>query len=401
VHKRHIVSSGERTAYVLVDALRYELGLELLDALRNDHPEVDVTPAVASAPTITPVGMASLMPGAEFGIRLELTDHESLEVVVDGNRIRGVPERLALLRATHGEVVDLTLSDVFESAETELGKRIGGAKLVVLRSQEIDAAFESGEMAAWSYVKSLRDLLARAVARLRAAGIERFVIAADHGFLILSREVGSSRVIQAPGGVGVLHRRCWVGKGGSAPEATVRVPLDQLGVQGGLDLVVPRGLAIFAAGGARRFFHGGLSPQELIIPVIVVRAAQAPEPMATVQVEVVGGRVTTGVFSARLALTPNLFAEEAVVRIVAKNRAGHEVARVVTGEGYEEATGAVRLRPAGVPDAVQVVTLQVVAPLTKGDRVTLEAYDWRTDRLLAKSRPADVATDVTVGDDRD
>jgi hypothetical protein len=77
------------------------------------------------------------------------------------------------------------------------------------------------------------------------------------------------------------------------------------------------------------------------------------------------------------------------------------VARVVTGEGYEEATGAVRLRPAGVPDAVQVVTLQVVAPLTKGDRVTLEAYDWRTDRLLAKSRPADVATDVTVGDDRD
>lgn len=135
--------------------------------------------------------------------------------------------------------------------------------------------------------------------------------------------------------------------------------------------------------------------------MIVVRAAQAPEPMATVQVGVVGGRITTGVFSARVGLTPSLFAPEAFVRIVAKNRSGQAVARVVTGEGYDEATGAIHLKSSSTPGAVQVVTLQVLAPLTRGERITLEAYDWGTDRLLAKSRPADVVADVMVGDDLD
>lgn len=401
VHKAQVAPAKERTAYVLVDALRYELGLELAEALRPDHAEVEVTAAVASPPTITPVGMASLMPGAELGIRLELTDRDSLEVVVEGNRVRGVAERLALLRAAHGEVADLTLSDVLESDERALAGRIGEARLVLLRSQEIDEAFESGEMAAWGYVKTLRDLLARALARLRSAGIERFVLAADHGFLILSREVGSSRVIDRPGGRGALHRRCWVGKGGQTSESALRVPLEELGVEGGLDLVVPRGLAIFAAGGARRFFHGGLSPQELVVPVIAVRTAAAAAATSTVRAEVVGGRITTGVFSAGLALDPNLFAGEAVARITARDRAGREVARVVAGQGYDEATGTIRLRADLPSGGQQVVTLQVLEPLAKGDRVALEVYDSRTDRLLGKSKPAEVATDVRVGDELD
>jgi len=401
VHKAEVAPAKERTAYVLVDALRYELGLELAEALRHDHPEVDVTAAVASAPTITPVGMASLMPGAELGVRLDLTGSESLEVLVEGNRIRGVPERLALLRAARGEVAGLTLSDVLESDERALAGRIDGAKLVVLRSQEIDEAFESGEMAAWAYVKTLRDLLARAVARLRAAGIERFVLAADHGFLILSREVGSSRVIERPGGRGVLHRRCWIGEGGKTSPSTIRVPLEELGVGGGLDLIVPRGLGIFPTGGARRFFHGGLSPQELLIPVIAVRTAAAPPATSIVRLEVVGGRITTGVFSAGVALDPNLFAEEAVARITARNRAGKEVARVVAGQGYEESTGTIRLQTDLASGAQQIATLQVVKSLAKGDRVTLEVYDSKTDRLLGKSRPAEVATDVRVGDELD
>ncbi len=401
VHKRHVAPVKERTAYVLVDALRYELGLELAEALRRDHREVDVTAAVASAPTITSVGMASLLPGAELGIRLELTERDTLEVLVNGIRIRGVPERVALLRATHGEVADLTLSDVVDSDVDALKERIHAAKLVLLRSREIDEAFESDEIAVWAYVKDLRDLLARALARLRVAGIERFVLAADHGFLILSRRLGSSRVIEPPGGRGVLHRRCWVGRGGQTSGSALRVPLGELGVEGGLDLVVPRGLAIFAAGGARRFFHGGLSPQELVVPVIAVRTDAATATDSTARAEVVGGRIVTGVFSVLLELDPNLFSEEVMARITARNGAGKEVARVVDGEGYEEESGVVRLRADRPSGEQQIVTLKVVESLAKRDRVTVEVYDSKTDRLLGKSTPAEVATDVRVGDELD
>lgn len=396
VHARQLGASREKTAYVLVDALRYELGLELADVLRRDHPEVDVVPTIASAPTITAVGMASLLPRAELGVRLELGDRDELEVVVGGTRVRTVPDRLALLRAAHGEVMDFTLSDVLEADERELSEKVAAAKLVVLRSQEIDEAFETGEVTAWTYVKTIRDLLARALARLRTAGVERFVLASDHGFLILSRELGSSRVIDDPGGRGVVYRRCFVGKGGATQPGTMRVRLADLGMESDLDLVVPRGLAIFRTGGARRFFHGGLSPQELLVPTIVVRTGPATGVTLPVHVEVPGERVTTGVFSAKLVSKPNLFSEVVHTRVVARC-GGKEVARLVAGQGFNEATGAVDLGA----NAVQIVTFRVVERLRKGDRVTVEVYDSRTDRLLGKSNPAGVTVDLSVADEFD
>jgi hypothetical protein len=401
IHKDLLSRSDEATAYFFVDALRYELARELADSLRGIRSDVEamVTPAVASAPTITPVGMASLLPRAERGVRLALSARGALEVSIDGSPVRNVQDRVGLLRAAHGEVADLLLTEVFDWGEEDLRTRIGSAPLVVVRSQEIDEVFESDHTAAaWRYVKEIRTLIVRAVARLAAAGVGRFVISADHGFLILSRRLGAAREIDPPGGEGELHRRCWIGRGGAASESALRLSLASVGTESDLDLIVPRGLAVFRAGGARRFFHGGVSPQELLVPVITVRMPVVPaHPRPTVGVEVAGNRISTGVFSATLTLPPNLFAEELRVRMVARDRAGRDVARPVAGEGFEEQAGSVRLAGA----ERQVVTFRITESLPKGERVTVDVYDVETDRLLAKSRPAEVVTLVTVGDELD
>lgn len=387
-------ADGGLTAYIWVDALRYELAAELVEALRRIHGEVDLRAAVATPPTITKVGMASLLPRAEWGLRLELSSKGDIEVFVDGNPTRTVQERLSLVRAAQGDIAEFLLTDLFDSSEKELRDQIRSARLIVVRSQEIDEAFESDHTAAaWRYVKEIRDLLVRAVARLRAAGVERFVIVADHGFLVLSRPLGAERTIESPGGEAELHRRCWVGRGGATPPATLRLPLAQFGVAGDLDLVVPRELAMFAAGGARRFFHGGLSPQELVVPVIAFRAHTTGGSVGRkIAVRIAGGRITTGVFSASLDFQPDLFTTELRVRVSARSRSEVEVARVVAGEGYDEQTGSVRLRTGGP----QVITFLVTTSLSKGDRVTLHVYDADTDRLLAKSQPAEVVTAIGV-----
>jgi hypothetical protein len=394
IFKTHVAPGDGVIAYIWVDALRYELGQELADALRGTHPEVDVSAAVATPPTITPVGMASLLPRAERGVRLALSSGGAIDVVVDGIAARTVQDRLGLVRAAKGEVAEFLLTDLFDWSEKDLRGRIGSARLVVVRSQEVDEAFESDHTAAaWRYVKELRDLLVRATARLAAAGVERFVIAADHGFLVLSRPLGPERIIEAPGGEGESHRRCWVGRGGSTSPSALRLSLSEFGVAGDLDLVVPRGLAMFAAGGARRFLHGGLSPQELLVPVITIRAhVTLPPSSRKVALRVAGDRITTGVFSASLSFEADLFTTELEVRVSARNRGGAEVAKIVAGEGYDEQTGSVRLR-GGAP---QIITFRVTTSLNKGDRVILQAYDADSDRLLAKSKPADVVADVGV-----
>ena len=115
-------------------------------------------------------------------------------------------------------------------------------------------------------------MLQTAVAKLLHAGIQRVVITADHGFLAV-RQLGEEPKIDKPStGTGELHRRAWIGRGGTASESTVKVPLAAFGIGGDLDIIAPRGLGVFASGGGLQFFHGGLSPQELIVPVITVTA---------------------------------------------------------------------------------------------------------------------------------
>ncbi|MCL6509018.1 MAG: PglZ domain-containing protein, partial [Bryobacteraceae bacterium] len=394
IHKTYVAPGEAVTAYIWVDALRYELGQELADALRETHPGVDLSPAVATPPTITPVGMASLLPREERGLNLSLSSKGEVEVFVDGIPVRTVQDRLNLVRAAHGEVVEFVLTELFDRGEKDLRQRIGSARLVIVRSQEIDEAFESDHTAAaWGYVNGILDLLVRATARLAAAGVERFVIASDHGFLILSRPLGPERTVEPPGGEGELHRRCWVGRGGMVSPSGMRFPLADLEVAGNLDLVVPRGLAMFGVAGARRFLHGGLSPQELLVPVIVVRAPVAVAPKGgKVTARIAGDRITTGVFSASLAFEADLFTHERRVRLSARNRRGMQVATLVAGEGYEEETGSVRL----CGSSPQVITFRITAPLARGDQVTVHVYDSDTDRLLATSGPAQVVTDVEV-----
>jgi hypothetical protein len=408
VHREQVAKADRPTAFVLVDALRYELGLELAEVLREVYiagPQdtlgpagsVEVSAAVASAPTITPVGMASLLPGAELGIGLDLTAG-SLTVSVGGTPVRGVPDRIALLRAAHGEVVDLPLADVVTQLDRELRERLTNARLVLVRSQEIDDVLETDHAAAWRYVKEICRLLRQAIARLTAAGIDRFVLAADHGFLILSRPLGPARVIEDPGGERELHRRCWIGRGGMTPQATLRLPLTAVGISGDLDLLVPRGLAIFGTPGARRFFHGGLSPQELLIPVITVSTRAAAQTEAAVTVRVPGDRVTTGVFSAVLTVKPSLFsAGDLYLRISVRDTAGREVARPVAGD-YRQVGDLLVLQGGYAAGTQAVLTFRVTESLRKGDRIRLEVYHGASDRLLGTGQ-AQVAAEVMVGDE--
>ena len=303
VHDRFVATSSGRTAYVWVDALRYELGVELADSLRQITEKVQIHAAVAAAPTITLVGMANLLPGAVSGLKLGL-DGEHLQVTVAGTRVSTVGHRRDLLRARHGSVADLDLNQASQKGEKALANAIGGADLILIRSQEVDSAGESGLLSvAWSHFQTVINLLANVIARLAQCGVDRVVITADHGFIALSQSLGAHQTVDAPAGaVGTTKRRVFIGRGGIPNQATVRIPLASCGIPGDLDLIVPRGLAVFRAGGGRQFFHGGLSPQELIVPVIVVDLTRAPEPQKLqVGITVAGKRVTTGVFGATLS----------------------------------------------------------------------------------------------------
>lgn len=397
-HSRLVSKGGGLTAYMWVDALRFEIGNELAEALQKVCAKAEISYAVASVPTITPVGMASLCPGADVGLGIELDARRRMVVKVGDKEIKAVDDRKNLLRAAHGELVDFPLSDVVGRGEKELGKMISGAALVLVRSQEMDVAGESGMLAlTWTGLDEIKDQIVHAVARLGQAGVSRFVIAADHGFVVLSRALRTDRVVEAPvGGTGDLHRRSWVGRGAATTPSTLRLALGEAGVKSDLDLIVPRTLAVFAKPGTRQFFHGGLSPQELLVPVIVAATEPSVAPKGRrVTVTVAGNRLTTGAFSVTISFDPDLFTSELEVRAVARRRADKsKVARAVSGEGFDTAAGIVGLSA----DRYNVLTFQLTANLSRGEEVEIAVLDARTDRELGSTTVA-ASTAISVEED--
>ncbi len=64
-----LADQGRKCGYIWVDALRYELGAEL-EKLLSEESTVELKPALAQLPTITIVGMASLLPAADAKLTL-------------------------------------------------------------------------------------------------------------------------------------------------------------------------------------------------------------------------------------------------------------------------------------------------------------------------------------------
>lgn len=258
-------------AYFLVDAMRFEMGVELSERLPKSS-EVSVRAAVGALPSITPIGMAALQPGASASFSV-IEQGGKLGARIDDSFLPDLVARKKHAATRVPKLVDLALDELLSLQPSKLAKKLEGAQVVVVRSQEIDHAGETGfTFQARQVMDTVIDNLARAIRKLAAAGIEHAVVSADHGHLFFANDRDESMRTDAPGGDTVeLHRRCWIGRGGATPAGCVRVPAASLGYASDLDLVFPAAAGVFKSGGDLAFHHGGPSLQEMVIPVLTVR----------------------------------------------------------------------------------------------------------------------------------
>ena len=276
VFARHVAPAiaGGKTAYVLVDALRFEMARELAASLGESW-HAELIPAIGTAPTITPVGMGALLPGAERGLSLVDTGR-GLAPEIAGQTLKDRKDRIAYLKSKLDGLVDIKLDELVP-ARKATREKVKAARTVLVTSQEIDLLGEGDNIPqAREFMDSALGKLARAFRTLADLGVQKIIVAADHGYLF-GEELDTDTTLDAPGGQTVdLHRRVWVGKGGRADAEVLRVSSQALNLGGDLELATPFGLAGFAVPGGRTYFHGGLSLQELIIPVLTLAPQATP-----------------------------------------------------------------------------------------------------------------------------
>lgn len=334
------VLSHQRVAYVWVDAMRFEMAHELGQTLGAGY-QVEWVPAVATLPTITLLGMAALCPGAHEG--LAVTEKKgTLVLTVAGRSLRDRKDRVELVKANvGGRVVDLYLREL-QKPTRSVQESVRGASLVLVTSQEIDRYAEQGEDEhARAVMEKVLLQLKRAIRNLVALGVGAIILTADHGFLF-GEALAEEMMINPPGGQTLaLERRVWIGRGGSASESYFQLAAADLGLAGDLEFAFPVSTAIFRGRGSRSYFHGGISLQEIVIPVMTVRAAVAAPttgPAMGFRLSMDRLRITSRLFSVAVEFEPDLMHSCPVVRCVARAH-GREVGHVVAAEyGLREGT---------------------------------------------------------------
>jgi hypothetical protein len=259
------------TAYFVVDALRFEMADELHRSIGSPPASVVLLSArLAELPTVTEVGMNVLAPVAVDGkLRPAVRDDailgfDSGEFRVDGPDSR---RRAMLLRANGRACPWLTLDEVEAEELVKLRRTVEQTQLLVVHSTEIDEAGESG--AGLAVFDRMIARLRGAWQRLREAGVRRFVITSDHGFLLHDDRSGA---VQPRGRPSDPKRRHLLTSVGADHPGELRVALADLGYLGtSAHAVFPETTAVFDTGRrVQRFVHGGNSLQERVVPVLTI-----------------------------------------------------------------------------------------------------------------------------------
>ena len=389
-----------KVAYVWVDALRYEMARELGRLLKDDF-EVAIQPALGTPPTITEIGMAALLPKAHASAKVVSVGGGKLALEIDGTVIRDRKERVAFLKEHAGvSVFEAKLDDLLPKPSKKTADGIQGAQLVLITSQEIDELGEQNNSSqARLQVDGVLGHLRRGVRVLANHGVKTIILVADHGHWFADK-ISEDMKIDAPGGKAEdLHPRVWVGIGGTSAPSFLRMPLNMLGVESDLDLATPWNFACFKSkGGGNAYFHGGLSPQELIIPVMtLVGSAQGASLASGLTWTLLPGstKLTTRFFSVQIGgQQTGLFgAEVPQVRIEIRANKKCVSTPISASYGYEDSTGEIALKISD-KDSKRIesntVTVMISEEITQ-KTVSVVLLDASTGNELAKIDGIEVA----------
>ncbi len=338
---------GRRTAYLMIDALRYELGVALEKQLSEDGP-VELRAAYAQLPSITLVGMPSLLPGALAGLSLAL-ENECMVPKLNDVSVATVPQRMDVLRKRYGDrFQDIRLDD-FVRGKPKIANTID---LLVLRSTEIDSQLENNPETTLSLIPRSLQQIRIALHKLRGLGFKDAIIVTDHGFF-LNAHADAGDVCLKPQGHWPItaHDRIMLGNGISDSHSLV-IPAERLGIRGDFtQAALPRTMAPYRGG--HLYFHGGASLAEAVVPVLIARLdTKAHAVGGEIRIEIAykngARRITTQAPVIEIsASSDDMFARDLTIEILieAQDSAGNVVGEPRAGPDSNPATGTLTLTP--------------------------------------------------------
>lgn len=299
------LNKQKKVFVIISDALRFEIGEELLGLIRKeDRYDATIEPVLSMLPSYTQLGMAALLPNKE----LSIAEDETATVIVDGQASQGTANRKKILnQAISPRATAIQSKDLLILNNDDCRTLIKDHDVVYVYHNRIDSTgdkrdteervFEAAE-------ETLQDVI-KLIKKLTSANANNLLVTSDHGFIYQDRAIDESDFSDAePTGSKILFRdRRFILGNGLVEQAGLRkFTSEEVNLSGNIEIQIPKSInRLRLKGSGSRFVHGGASLQEVVVPVIQINKKRQSDTSA-VDVDILKG-ASAVITSGQLAVT--------------------------------------------------------------------------------------------------
>lgn len=262
-----IKDEDNRIFVIISDAFRYEVAASLAEQLRREtQSKVALRSCAGIFPTVTKFGMAALLPHKELTV--EERSSGGLQVLADGMSTEA-GNRDKVLKTANRNSVALKYTDIAPMKRAERSALVKGMDVVYIYHDKVDEASHTSDSMVFpacdDAIEEIKNIVR--IIRNEFSGT-RVYITADHGFLYtyspLSEDAKVDKTTPSEQDV-EIDRRYLITRKGATPDYLLPVKF----MDDRYDAFAPRAsVRIKKKGGGLNFVHGGISLQEMVVPII-------------------------------------------------------------------------------------------------------------------------------------
>ena len=262
-----IKDEDNRIFVIISDAFRYEVAASLAEQLRREtQSKVALRACAGIFPTVTKFGMAALLPHKELTV--EERSSGGLQILADGMSTEA-GNRDKVLKTANRNSVALKYTDIAPMKRAERSALVKGMDVVYIYHDKVDEASHTSDSMVFpacdDAIEEIKNIVR--IIRNEFSGT-RVYITADHGFLYtyspLSEDAKVDKTTPSEQDV-EIDRRYLITRKGATPAYLLPVKF----MDDRYDAFAPRAsVRIKKKGGGLNFVHGGISLQEMVVPII-------------------------------------------------------------------------------------------------------------------------------------
>lgn len=267
-YKSKVKNADNRVFVIISDALRYEVAADLAEQLRREtKSQVDLSSMQSIFPTITKFGMAALLPHEKLSVKFQ---GNIVDVFADGKSTES-HDRDRILKSDREDSVALKYTDLVTAKRQERSAWVKSKNVVYIYHDTIDEASHTSDTLVFPACDDAMEELKNIVRIITSDfGGTNIMITADHGFLYTYSPLTEDDKADNAGFKNRIieyGRRYAIMMKDSKPEYLQYVKF----LDGNTDYeaYAPKeNVRIKMNGGGLNYVHGGISLQELCVPLI-------------------------------------------------------------------------------------------------------------------------------------